>query len=173
MYKDLILMNQVLAFYSIFCQFCLKKPKRFYSFYDISFVILRGGMDAMSDVIRSFGNNAGKLWKTLSDEGPQVRSKLLDSTQLTKDEFYGAIGWLAREDKVRKDKRTYKIGNTNLTDKIGEDAGKVWSVLQKRNDIDVSAIARTAKVTKRDCYSALGWLAREGKITAKIAVRKK
>lgn len=127
----------------------------------------------MSDVIKTFGNNAGKLWKTLSDEGPQVRSKLLQATQLTKDEFYGAIGWLAREDKVKKDKRTYKIGNTNLTDKIGEDAGKVWSVLQKRNDIDVSAIARTAKVRKRDCYSALGWLAREGKISAKIAVRKK
>ncbi len=161
------------CFCSLFSGFCLKKPKRFYLFYVISFVNLLGGMDAMSDVIKSFGNNAGKLWKTLSDEGPQVRSKLLQSTNLTKDEFYGAIGWLAREDKVRKDKRTYKIGDTNLMDKIGEDAGKVWSVLQKRNDIDVSAIARIAKVRKRDCYSALGWLAREGKITAKIAVRKK
>lgn len=127
----------------------------------------------MSDVIKSFGNNAGKLWKSLTDEGPQVRSKLLESTDLTKNEFYGAIGWLAREDKVRRDKRTYKIGNTNLTDKIGEDAGRVWKVLQKRNDIDVSSIARQAKVRKSDCYSALGWLAREGKISAKIAVRKK
>lgn len=122
---------------------------------------------------KTFGNNAGKLWDTLEEFGPQVQTKLVEKTQLTEDEFYGAIGWLARENKVRKEKRTYRIGDTNLTDEIGSNAGKVWTVLKKRNDIDVATISRLSKVSKKDCYSALGWLAREEKISAKIAVRKK
>ena len=124
-------------------------------------------------MLKAFGNNAGKLWDVLEEFGPQVQTKLIDKTQLTEDEFYGAIGWLARENKVRKEKRTFSIGQTNLTDEIGTNAGKVWKVLKKRNDIDVTTIARLSKVQKRDCYSALGWLAREDKISAKIAVRKK
>jgi winged helix-turn-helix protein DUF2582 len=127
----------------------------------------------MSEMLKAFGNNAGKLWDVLEEFGPQVQTKLIDKTQLTEDEFYGAIGWLARENKVRKEKRTFSIGQTNLTDEIGTNAGKVWKVLKKRNDIDVTTIARLSKVQKRDCYSALGWLAREDKISAKIAVRKK
>ena len=127
----------------------------------------------MSDVEKSIGNNAGRIWDFLSDEGPQVRSKIIEYTKMPEEDFFGAIGWLARENKIRKDKRTYKIGDTNLTTKIGSDAGKVWEVLHKRNDLDISVIARLSKVNKKDCYSALGWLAREGKVTAKIAVRKK
>ena len=127
----------------------------------------------MSDVIENYGKNAGKLWKSLKEDGPQVRSKLLKNTELTKNEFYSAIGWLARENKIRREKRTYDLGETNLTDEIGLYAGQIWDVLQKRNDIDVNAITRMTQVDKWCCYSALGWLAREGKITAKIAVRKK
>ncbi len=127
----------------------------------------------MSDVIKSFGNNAGKLWDTLDTEGPQVQTKLLKKTNLRNEEFYSAIGWLARENKIYKDKRTYKIGETNLTEKIGSDAGKVWQVLGGSNEIDVNAISRLTKIEKMDCYSALGWLAREGSITARIIVRKR
>ena len=127
----------------------------------------------MSDVIKSFGNNAGKLWDTLDTEGPQVQTKLLKKTNLRNEEFYSAIGWLARENKIYKDKRTYKIGETNLTEKIGSDAGKVWQVLGGSNEIDVNAISRLTKIEKMDCCSALGWLAREGRITARITVRKR
>ena len=127
----------------------------------------------MSDVEKSIGNNAGRIWDALQEDGPQVRSKIIEKTQMPEQDFFGAIGWLARENKIRKDKRTFKVGHTNLTEKIGEDAGKVWEVLKKRNDLDISSIARLSKVKKRDCYSAIGWLAREGKVTAKIAVRKK
>jgi hypothetical protein len=109
----------------------------------------------------------------LKEEGPQVQTKLLKKTNLTENEFYGAIGWLARENKIFIDKRTYRIGETNLTEKIGISAGKIWNVLGSRNEIDVSSIAKISKITKKDCYSALGWLAREGKITAKITVKKK
>ncbi len=127
----------------------------------------------MSDVEKTFGNNAGKLWETLTEYGPQVQTKILEKMEITEDELYGAIGWLARENKIRKDTRRFKVGETNLTESIGTNAGKVWQVLQKRNDIDVTTIARLSDITKKDCYSALGWLAREGKISAKIAVRKK
>ena len=124
-------------------------------------------------MVKSYGNNAGKIWETLEEYGPQVQTKLIEKAQLTEDEFYGAIGWLARENNVRKDRRTYKIGETNLTDEIGANAGKVWEVLKKRNDLDVTTISRLSKVSKKECYSALGWLAKEEKISTKIAVRKK
>ena len=130
-------------------------------------------MAYLNYMVKSYGNNAGKIWETLEQYGPQVQTKLIEKAQLTEDEFYGAIGWLARENNVRKDRRTYKIGETNLTTEIGTNAGKVWEVLKKRNDLDVTTISRLSKVSKKDCYSALGWLAKEEKISAKIAVRKK
>ena len=103
----------------------------------------------MREMLKTFGNNAGKLWDVLEEFGPQVQTKLIEKAQLTEDEFYGAIGWLARENKVRKIKRTYSIGDTNLTDDIGTNAGKVWHVLKKRNDIDVTTIARLSKMQKK------------------------
>lgn len=127
----------------------------------------------MNEIIKSFGNNAGIVWDMLNEGGPQVQTKLIKKTNLTPNEFYGAVGWLARENKIYVDKRTYKIGNTNLTEEIGASAGKVWSVLGSRNEIDVSTITKISKINKRDCYSALGWLAREGKISAKITVKKR
>lgn len=127
----------------------------------------------MSDVVKSFGHNAGKIWEILTKEGPQVQTKLLEKTKLKSDEFFGAVGWLARENKISKDKRTYKLGFTNLTEKIGYNAGKIWDVLGRSNDIDITAISRMTKIPKYDCYSALGWLAREGKITAKITIKKR
>jgi len=54
-------------------------------------------------MVKSYGNNAGKIWETLEEYGPQVQTKLIEKAQLTEDEFYGAIGWLARETNVRKE----------------------------------------------------------------------
>ncbi len=127
----------------------------------------------MSEIIKSFGNNAGKIYDILRGEGPQVQTKLQKKTNLRTEEFYGAVGWLAREDKIYKEKRTYKIGGTNLTNQIGVNAGRIWDVLGRNNEIDINAISRVTNIEKMDCYSALGWLAREGKITARITVRKK
>ena len=127
----------------------------------------------MSEIIKAFGYNAGKIWETLNIEGPQVQTKIQKLVNLREDEFYGAVGWLARENKIFKDKRTYKLGETNLTSHIGTNAGKIWEVLNRNQEIDVNAISRITNITKNDCYSALGWLACEGKITAKIKVKKK
>jgi len=127
----------------------------------------------MNEIIKSFGYNAGKIYEILTNEGPQVQTKLLKKSGLTENEFYWAVGWLARENKICKDKRTYKIGSTNLTEEIGDNAGKVWNTLSTRSDIDVSAICRQINIEKKDCYCALGWLSREGKITTKLTVKKK
>jgi len=127
----------------------------------------------MSEVVKTFGNNAGKIWNILNREGPQVQTKIQQKAHLRTEEFYGAVGWLARENKIYKYKRTYKVGDTNLTDIIGKNAGKVWDVLARNNEIDINSIARVTNISKYDCYSALGWLAREGKISARISVRKR
>lgn len=46
------------------------------------------------------GENAGKAWKSLNENGESSFSKLSKSTNLTKDELLLAIGWLAREGKI-------------------------------------------------------------------------
>ena len=100
----------------------------------------------MSEIIKSFGNNAGKVWDILNDDGPQVQTKLQKKAKLREEEFYSAIGWLARENKIYKDKRTFKLGNTNLTSEIGVNAGKIWEILTSSTEIDVNAISRLTKI---------------------------
>ena len=132
-----------------------------------------GGCTRMNELVKSFGFNAGKVWKILEKEGPLGQTKLKRRTQLRDDEFFGAIGWLARENKIYFENNTYYTGETNLTDKIGNYAGKIWDSLEYGKEIDVSAIARMSQLEKRDCYTALGWLAREGKLITKTKVKKK
>lgn len=110
------------------------------------------------------GNNAGKIWVTLSTHGPLTQSTLIKTAKLTKNDFHTAIGWLARENKIYKEGELYKLGETNLTNKIGEDAGKIWKLIDSHGEIDISSITKEAKITIYDAYSALGWLACENKI---------
>ena len=121
----------------------------------------------MKTLIDQFGWNAGKVWKILNTKGPLKENTLLNSTKLKEEEFWAAIGWLAREDKIRRENNMYKLGQTNLTPKIGTDAGKVWSTVANKGEIDISTIARTAQITEVDAYAALGWLARENKVNCK------
>ena len=123
------------------------------------------------NITEKFGINAGKVWTTLNMHGPLTSSNLLKNTRLSLNDLYAAIGWLARENKIYKNGSKYELKETNLTDKIGLDAGKVWNALNSQRDIDVSTIAEIAQVNRRDAYSALGWLARENKI--KTRCRKK
>jgi len=126
----------------------------------------------MINIIDEFGRNAGELWKALNTHGPLPETKLMENARLQEDEFYVAIGWLARENKVCKTGPLYKIGETNLTNKIGADAGKVWKVLETRGKVDVLDIANITQLDEREVYSALGWLARENKIEPKTTIPK-
>lgn len=49
--------------------------------------------------------------------------------------------------------------------KIGENAGKVWKVLNEKGPLNLSALKKAVKLDDRDLYLALGWLAREDKVT--------
>jgi len=128
-------------------------------------------------LVEEFNRNAGKIWNILNTQGPLSETRLMNVTMLNENALYAAIGWLAREDKVRKDVFTYKLGGTNLTSKIGADAGKIWSILTNYKEIDISSIGKiladNAKINEKDTYAALGWLAREGKIETKNIIRPK
>ena len=128
-------------------------------------------------MLEEFDRNAGKVWSTLNTQGPLSEAKLMNMTMLNENALYAAIGWLARENKVRKDVFTYKLGETNLTTKVGDDAGKIWSVLCNQKEIDLSMVGKTlsqiGQMNEKDAYAALGWLAREGKLETKSILRPK
>ena len=120
----------------------------------------------MEKIIEECGTNAGKLWQALNSYGPLAESRLKSITKLQEDDFFAAVGWLARENKICKDGAMYKLGETNLTNKIGGNAGKLWETLHTWGAIDVLSIAKLTRIEEVDAYSALGWLAREDKIQA-------
>jgi len=126
----------------------------------------------MENIAEQFGRNAGEVWKTLNTLGPLPETKLKETTKLQDDEFYAAIGWLARENKINKTGAIYKLGETNLTQKIGADAGKLWTMLNKSGRIDVYDLSHELQLDERDIYLALGWLARENKIEPKKSIPK-
>jgi len=59
------------------------------------------------------GENAGKVWRSLKEKGPQSATALAKSTRLKISELDRALGWLAREGKLTfttDNKGTIKIG---------------------------------------------------------------
>ena len=112
-----------------------------------------------------FGSSAGKIWDALDETGSLNESELKEKTQLNNDDFYGGIGWLARENKIAKhDEDNLILDNTNLTSKIGDDAGRVWKILDIWGEVDIHSIKRLADIQEEDAHTALGWLAKEDKI---------
>jgi len=110
------------------------------------------------------GTNAGKIWSALNTNGTIDENKIKQITKLTKSDLYTAIGWLARENKIFEEENQYKLENTNLTSKIGSNAGKVWKILDIWGEVDVSIMSKLAEINEQDVYQALGWLACEDKI---------
>lgn len=51
-----------------------------------------------------------------------------------------------------------------MKEKIGTNAGIVWSYLDEEGKKTLKEIKKGCKLTEKDTYAALGWLAREGKI---------
>lgn len=51
-----------------------------------------------------------------------------------------------------------------MVEQIGINAGKVWTILDKNGRQNVKEIKKATKLTDKDLYAALGWLAREGKV---------
>ena len=51
-----------------------------------------------------------------------------------------------------------------MIEKIGTNAGKVWTQLDEAGRQNVKEVKKSTKLTEKDLYAAIGWLAREGKI---------
>ena len=119
--------------------------------------------DTVRDITTFFGENAGKLWGILHEHGPLEEEELVTLAQLNESDFHGAVGWLARENKLYKEDR-YILDRTNLTPEIGANAGKVWKVLDIWGAVDFPTIKRLAGISEKDVHTAIGWLAREDKI---------
>jgi predicted transcriptional regulator len=121
----------------------------------------------MINVIEEFGLNAGRVWKALDSCGPLTEAQLMEETSLREKEVSAAIGWLARENKIRLDGDLFRLDETNLTVKIGENAGKIWRLLDAEGEVNTKYISKLLQMEEKDVQSALGWLAREGKIQIK------
>ena len=52
-----------------------------------------------------FGFNAGVVWEALNQNGPSNIRNLVKATSLSREEVYGALGWLGREDKIVLDQK--------------------------------------------------------------------
>ena len=129
----------------------------------------------MRNIVDSYGKNAGKIWTTLETQGSLSENKLIKTTKLDEDEFYAAVGWLARENKIIKQGSVYRLGQsrTNWSKTIGRNAGKIWKTLENWGEVDAPYLPTLTNLTVRDAYSALGWLAKEGKLHAKWVKPKK
>jgi hypothetical protein len=47
-----------------------------------------------------FGSKAGIVWKALNQNGPSNLANLANTTSLSREEIFGALGWLGRENKI-------------------------------------------------------------------------
>lgn len=51
---------------------------------------------------------------------------------------------------------------------IGNVAGRVWTTLSKKGEIALTQLPKTVNEKEALVYQALGWLAREGKISYRV-----
>jgi hypothetical protein len=59
-----------------------------------------------------------------------------------------------------------------MKDRIGEIAGKVWTILGEKQNVDILKLPKILKEEGEIVYQALGWLAREDKINYHTKERK-
>ncbi|HKK20303.1 MAG TPA: winged helix-turn-helix domain-containing protein [candidate division Zixibacteria bacterium] len=48
---------------------------------------------------------------------------------------------------------------------IGRTAGKLWDILKKKDEMSIAQLPKTLKEKDAVVFQALGWLAREGKVS--------
>jgi len=63
-------------------------------------------------ITEEIGSNAGKIWNLLDEQGNQSLKELKKKLKMTDQQFYLAVGWLAREGKIFdfEDDKTLMIG---------------------------------------------------------------
>jgi Winged helix-turn-helix domain (DUF2582) len=116
------------------------------------------------DISLEFGEDAGKIWNTLFQNGPLCKDDLISFARLNDEAFQAGLGWLARENKISLVDDVFKLDVTNLTKEIGPQAGRLWRILDIWGMADFVSLRRLSDLSDSEVYRALGWLAREGKI---------
>ncbi|MDR0769491.1 MAG: winged helix-turn-helix domain-containing protein [Dysgonamonadaceae bacterium] len=51
-----------------------------------------------------------------------------------------------------------------MKEKIGTDAGLIWKVLDEQGSKGIKDVKKLTKLTEKEIYAAIGWLAREEKL---------
>jgi hypothetical protein len=51
-----------------------------------------------------------------------------------------------------------------MKEKIGADAGHVWKVLDEQGAKGIKELKKITKLSEKELYAAIGWLAREEKL---------
>jgi hypothetical protein len=51
------------------------------------------------------------------------------------------------------------------TETIGTNAGLIWNALNEVNGLSVKQLKKATKLKDKEVFAALGWLAREGKVS--------
>ena len=55
-----------------------------------------------------------------------------------------------------------------MKEQIGLLAGKVWRTLETKGEVSLPQLPKLLKDKETTVYQALGWLAREGKVTYRV-----
>ena len=121
----------------------------------------------MKDVDLIFGINAGKIWQALNPNNTLTKNQIIGKTKLNNEQFYQSIGWLARENKIKREGEFYQLDNTNLSEKIELNANKIFDIF-KDGLFNIEKLSNLIEMNFEDYNIALGWLAREGKINNDI-----
>ena len=116
----------------------------------------------MKDISILFGTNAGKVWNALNSNGSLTKIQLQNITKLSEDELFQAIGWLAKENKIKKEGEFYSLDQTNLKNNIDTEASKIFNIF-KNGKINIHKLKNITSMNNMNFNLALGWLAREGK----------
>jgi len=55
-----------------------------------------------------------------------------------------------------------------MKEKVGETAGKIWNLLYEKGEVNISKIPKSINEKSTITNQAIGWLAREDKISYRI-----
>ena len=115
----------------------------------------------MIDVDIIFGTNAGKIWQALDSNKILTKNQIIEKTNISESEFFQAIGWLAKENKIKKEGEFFQLDKTNLHEKITSNAEKIRNIFAT-GKISIKNLSNITQMNKEEYNLALGWLAREG-----------
>ncbi|CAL1239390.1 winged helix-turn-helix domain-containing protein [Candidatus Methylocalor cossyra] len=58
--------------------------------------------------------------------------------------------------------------SVDLNETVGSAAGKVWTFLSENGQASATKLAESTGLDRNDVQRAIGWLAREGKLTVEL-----